>query len=65
MVLAQSRFIGAVVHSKVLIKTYVYQSIMATPTARVDHRIGCNASLIPITHFKESLRIRHDLFNES
>ena len=41
MVLAPSKLIGTVIHSKVFIKTYVYQSIIATPTVRVDHRIGC------------------------
>ena len=32
MVLTPSKLIGTVIHSKVLIKTYVYQSIIATPT---------------------------------
>ena len=41
MILAPSKFIGTVVHSKVLIKTYVYQSTIATSTVRVDRRIGC------------------------
>ena len=41
MVLAPSKLIGTVIHSKVFIETYVYQSIIATPTVRVDHRIGC------------------------
>ena len=41
MILAPSKLVGTVAHSKVFIKTYVYQSIIATPTIRVDHRIGC------------------------
>jgi hypothetical protein len=30
-----------VVHSKVFIKTDIYQAIIAAPAIRVNHRIGC------------------------
>ncbi len=41
MMLAPRKFIGTVVHSKVFIKTDIYQAIIAAPAIRVNHRIGC------------------------
>ena len=50
MVLALSKFIGTVAHSKVFIKTYFYQPIIAMPTVRVEYCIGCY--MLPYYHLQ-------------